>query len=205
MHEFTQEEREKGARTQSVYKSLANTLKKRKYCSHRCFYFDTCPLMPMSMSSPEKMCAMKAFPERIRRRFEKVFLGGEDGLINEITTAIYTYGLEVEAMPGTKGKREFIDMLFQLHKAKFGDKKQIVNDKEPLTININALELPRPMKEMKEIPDATVKPVRAIKAKEYEGRVEEDDDPESLFHSDKLDEIIRTKEEGADGEGRQEG
>jgi hypothetical protein len=194
MHEFTPEERSKGAHQPSVYKSLANTLKKRKFCSHRCYYFDTCPLMAMSMSSPEKKCAMKAFPEKIRRRFEKVFLGGEDGLINEITTAIYSYGLEVETIPGTRGKREFIDMLFQLHKAKFGDKKQIVSDKEPLTININQLTA-KP--EMKEIPDATVKPiVRAIKAKDFEGSVEEDSDPESLFTSDKLDEILGKTTEG---------
>lgn len=202
MHVLTPEERLRGSKSPSLYKSLANTLKKRKKCSHRCFYFDSCPLMAMSMSSPEKKCAMKAFPERIRRRFEKVFLGGEDGLINEITTAIYTYGLEVEAMPGTKGKKEFIDMLFQLHKAKFGDKKQIVGDREPLTINIQQLNA---SKETKEIPDSTVQPVvKAISAKEkainalMEENIsiaEPENDPESLFTSEKLNEIFRLKEE----------
>jgi hypothetical protein len=198
MHELTQEERVKGATKPSLYKSVANTLRKRKKCSTKCFYFDTCPLMAMSMSSPEKKCAMKAFPERIRRRFEKVFLGGEDGLINEITTAIYTYGLEVEAMPGLKGKKEFIDMLFQLHKAKFGDKKQIVSDREPLQINIQQLNTSG----TKEIPDGTVKPVlTAIETKriEYAEAVMEDlkveDDPESLFNSEKLDKIMRITEE----------
>ncbi len=193
MHELTQEERSKGGSNTTIYKSVANTLRKRKKCSTRCYYFDTCPLMAMSMSSPEKKCAMRAFPEKIRRRFEKVFLGGEDGLINEITTAIYSYGLEVDAMPGLKGKREFIDMLFQLHKAKFGDKKQIVGDREPLQININQINA----KEQKEIPDGTVKPViKAIEMKRIEhaeaimDELKCEDDPESLFNSDKLDEIV---------------
>lgn len=199
MHVLTPEERLKGSTAPSLYKSLANTLKKRKKCSHRCFYFDTCPLMAMSMSSPEKKCAMKAFPERIRRRFEKVFLGGEDGLINEITTAIYTYGLEVESIPGTRGKKEFIDMLFQLHKAKFGDKKQIVSDREPLQINIKQIQNTGPQ----EIPDGTVKPVINVlssKQKALNAMMEENMeiaepelDPESLFTSDKLDDIIEGK------------
>jgi hypothetical protein len=201
MHELTPEERLKGSTSSTIYKSLANTLKKRKKCNHRCYYFDSCPLMAMSQSSPDKKCAMKAFPERIRRRFEKVFLGGEDGLINEITTAIYTYGLEVESIPGTRGKKEFIDMLFQLHKAKFGDKKQIVGDREPLTINIQQL---NQSKETKEIPDGTVEPVVNLLTKKE--RIQEkimsdceevasvEMDPESLFGSEKLDEIIHGAE-----------
>jgi hypothetical protein len=153
--------------------------------------------MAMSMTSENKQCMMKVFPEKIRRRFEKVFLGGEDGLINEITTAIYSYGLEVDSAPGMRGKKEFIDMLFQLHKAKFGDKKQIVGDREPLQINIQQL---NNVKETKEIPDSTVVPVvKVLSAKqkfqekvaaECEEVLKVEDDPESLFNSDKLDEIV---------------
>jgi hypothetical protein len=195
-HVLTQEERLKGCTAPSIYKSLAVTLRKRKKCSHRCFYFDTCPLMAMSMTSEDKRCMMKVFPEKIRRRFEKVFLGGEDGLINEITTAIYSYGLEVDSAPGMRGKKEFIDMLFQLHKAKFGDKKQIVGDREPLQINIQQLNAVQ----TKEIPDSTVVPVvKALTAKQKfqekimadcEEIINVETDPESLFNSDKLDEIV---------------
>lgn len=196
-HELTQEERMKGCTAPSINKSLAVALRKRKKCSSKCYYFDTCPLMAMSMGSPDKKCAMKAFPMKIRRRFEKVFLGGEDGLINEITTAIYSYGLEVDAAPGLRGKKEFIDMLFQLHKARFGDKKQIVSDREPLNIQIQQINA---VKETKEIPDGTVVPVvKALTTKQKmqekimadcEEIINVETDPESLFNSDKLDEIV---------------
>jgi len=204
-HELTQDERVKGGSQPSIYKSLANTLRKRKRCSTKCYYFEDCPLMAMSMSSPEKKCAMRAFPEKIRRRFEKVFLGEEDGLVNEITTAIFSYGLEVDTMPGMKGKKDYIDMLFQLHKAKYGEKRAVTNEREPLQINIQQLN----SSEMKEIPDTTVLPetikLTGMKAKReahLNALVEEcsdiaavEEDPESLFNSEKLDEIIGEKDE----------
>ena len=189
-HEFTPEERVRGGSANTLNKAVANSLRRRKRCTRRCYYFDTCPLMAMSQSSPEKKCAMRAFPEKIRRRFEKVFLGGEDGLINEITTAIYHYGLEVEVIPGTRGKKEFIEMLFQLHKAKYGEKRQASGEREPLNIHITQLNAANE-KETKEIPDSTVKPVVSL----IEDPDQVEDDPESLFGSEKLEEIIRSKNE----------
>jgi hypothetical protein len=213
-HEFTPEERLRGSRTPSIYKSMAGTLKKRKKCNTRCFYFDTCPLMPMSMSSPEKKCMMKQFPERVRQRFNKVFLGGEEGLLNEINTAIYMYGLSADAAPGLKDKKDYIDLLLRLHKATYGDKSQIVGQREDLSINIKMIEAVNPVqKQVKEIPDGTVnveftpvldeKPVTESKRSvEYKEKLKEEIfpvvecemDPESLFTSEKLDEIIKKKE-----------
>lgn len=202
LHKLTPEEQLKGAKTSSIYKSMANTLKRRKKCSHRCFYFDTCPLMSMSMSSPDKKCMMKQFPERIRSRFKKVFLEGEEGMLNEIKTAIYNYGLSADALPGLREKKEYIDLLLRLHKATYGDKSQIVSDREPLTINIQQLQQ---NKGITEIPDGTIKPViQAVESKrsiEYKEAIMKECepiakiecDPESLFLSEKLDKIIGGK------------
>ena len=203
-HVLTDEDRMKGAKTPSIYKSLANTLKKRKKCSHRCFYFDTCPLMSMSMSSVDKKCMMKQFPERIRSRFKKVFLEGEEGMLNEIKTAIYNYGLSADALPGLREKKEYIDLLLRLHKATYGDKSQIVSDREPLTINIQQLQQNKEGG-ITEIPDGTIKPViHAVESKRsiaYKEKIMEECrevadvelDPESLFLSDKLDQIVGEK------------
>lgn len=145
---------------------------------------------------------MKQFPERIRQRFKKVFLEDEAGLLNEVKDAIFKYGLEADRLPGLREKKEYIDLLLRLHKATYGDKSQIVSDKEPLTINIQQL---NQTKEIKEIPDATVKPVvevvegkRSIALKEKimeecKPIADVEMDPESLFSSDKLDSIIEGK------------
>jgi hypothetical protein len=202
-HILTAEESLKGAKTPSIYKSLANTLKKRKKCSHRCFYFEKCPLMSMSMSSPERKCMMKQFPERIRSRFKKVFLEGEEGMLDEIKTAIYNYGLSADALPGLREKKEYIDLLLRLHKATYGDKSQIVSDREPLTINIQQLQQTGDKRGITEIPDGTIKPlVQAVESKrsiEYKEKIMEEckeeadteSDPESLFLSENLDSIVR--------------
>jgi hypothetical protein len=201
-HVLTADEALKGAKAPSIYKSLANTLKKRKKCSSHCYYFDTCPLMSMSMSSVDHKCMMKQFPERIRSRFKKVFLEGEEGMLNEIKTAIYNYGLSADALPGLREKKEYIDLLLRLHKATYGDKSQIVSDREPLTINIQQLQQ---TKGITEIPDGTIRPViQAVESKrsiEYKEKIMEEckeiadveEDPESLFKSENLDSIIRNE------------
>lgn len=181
MYKFTPEDVSKGGRTHSLYKSLANSLKKRKKCNASCFYFEDCPLMPMSQSSEGKKCMMKAFPESTRKRFQDVFLRGEDGMIDDLKKAIYQYGLTAT---DNRGKKEYIELMLKLHKAVYGDKSQVITNNEPLQININQLQS---VKTEKEIPDGTLKDVVEVleskRSKELRASLDEEEDPESLFAS----------------------
>jgi len=197
MTNFTQEQRSKGGRTTSIFKSMASSLKRRKTCNTKCFYFEECPLMSMSLSSPDKKCLMKAFPEAVRKRFQDVFLSGEDGMILDLKKAIYQYGL---TQTDPRGKKEYIELMLKLHKAVYGDKSQIISDKEPLQINISQLQTTAPMEKV--IPDGTVKPLvekleskRSIEwkeavMKECEEVIKVEEDPETLFDSPMLDKIV---------------
>jgi hypothetical protein len=192
MHKFTPEEAYKGGKTQSIYKSLANSLKKRKKCNSGCFYFEDCPLMPLSQSSEDKKCMMKAFPESTRNRFKDVFLRGEEGMIDDIKKAIYQYGLTATDL---RGKKEYIELMLKLHKAIYGDKSQVITNNEPLQININQLQSVG--KPEKEIPDGTIKGVVEVleskKSKELRESLDQETDPESLFTSPMLPELMRPK------------
>ena len=199
MHVLTQTERLTGSKTPSIYKSLSNSLRKRKRCSPKCFYFESCPLMSMSMADKDKKCMMKAFPERIRSRFTKVFLEGEEGLINEIRSAIYQYGLQADASTSLREKKDFIELLLKLHKAIYGDKSQIISDKEPLQINIQQIsELPKPMREIEPIIEA-VESKRSIQLKEAIQKecsdiADVESDPESLFNSPVVETFVRASD-----------
>ena len=200
MTNFTQEQRSKGGRTTSIFKSMASSLKRRKTCNTKCFYFEECPLMSMSLSSPDKKCLMKAFPEAVRKRFQDVFLSGEDGMILDLKKAIYQYGL---TQTDPRGKKEYIELMLKLHKAVYGDKSQIISDKEPLQINISQLQTTAPMEKV--IPDGTVKPLvekleskRSIEwkeavMKECKEVADVEEDPETLFNSPLLDDIVRSE------------
>ena len=192
-HELTQADRLKGSQTISIYRQLANSLRKRKRCSTKCFYFESCPLMSMSMSSPDKKCMMKAFPERIRTRFTKVFLEGEDGLLSEIKGAIYQFGLQADTM-SLKEKRDYIELMLKLHKAIYGDKTQVISDKEPLQINIQQLQ--QGYDQLSNVAVGVLESKRSIQLKEAiqaecKEIVDVETDPESLFHSPLLSDIMR--------------
>ena len=192
-HELTQADRLKGSQTISIYRQLANSLRKRKRCSTKCFYFESCPLMSMSMSSPDKKCMMKAFPERIRTRFTKVFLEGEDGLLSEIKGAIYQFGLQADTM-SLKEKRDYIELMLKLHKAIYGDKTQVISDKEPLQINIQQLQ--QGYESLSHVAVGVLESKRSIQLKEAiqaecKEIVDVETDPESLFSSPRLIDIVR--------------
>jgi hypothetical protein len=194
---FTREQRSKGGKTTSIFKSMASSLKRRKTCNPKCFYFEECPLMSMSMSSEGHKCHMKLFPESVRKRFQDVFLSGEEGMILDLKKAIYQYGL---TQTDARGRKEYIEMMLKLHKAVYGDKSQIISDKEPLQINISQLQTAAPLEKV--IPDGTIKPiVEKIESKrsiEYKEKIMEECrevadvecDPETLYDSPILDKII---------------
>jgi hypothetical protein len=190
-YRFSRQDQIAGGRTPSIYKSMANSIKKRRKCSVKCMYFDDCPLMSMAISSPDKACVMKKFPESIRQRFVDIFLNGEEGMVNDIKKAIYKYGL-TSATP--KEQREYIELMLKLHKAVYGDKSQFITNQEPLQININQFQ-----PNIKEIPIVVKESKRSIELKEgimaeCKEIADVEMDPESLFSSEKLDEIVRRYE-----------
>jgi hypothetical protein len=146
---------------------------------------------------------MKAFPEAVRKRFQDVFLSGEDGMILDLKKAIYQYGL---TQTDARGKKEYIELMLKLHKAVYGDKSQIISDKEPLQINISQLQTSVSDRVEKVVPDGTIPPLieklsekleskRSIAYKEAimeECREVADVelDPETLFDSPMLDKIV---------------
>ena len=198
-HELTLADKQKGGQTISIYRQLSNSLRKRKHCSPKCFYFESCPLMSMSISSPDKKCMMKAFPERIRSRFTKVFLEGEDGMLAEIKGAIYQFGLQADTM-GFKEKRDYIELMLKLHKAIYGDKTQVISDKEPLQINIQQLQQSE-YPQLSSVAVGVLESKRSIALKEKIMSecldvADVETDPESLFNSEKLNNIICRDERG---------
>jgi hypothetical protein len=137
---------------------------------------------------------MKAFPERIRTRFTKVFLEGEDGLLSEIKGAIYQFGLQADTM-SLKEKRDYIELMLKLHKAIYGDKTQVISDKEPLQINIQQLQQGYESN-LSSVAVGVLESKRSIQLKEaIQAECKEvadvETDPESLFHSTKLSDIMR--------------
>jgi hypothetical protein len=184
MHKFTGQEQLHGGKTHSIYKSLANVLKKRKKCSASCYFFDTCPLMPISQA--DHKCKMRELPESVRKRFNDVWLNGEEGMLNDIKKSIYMYGLNASDQRSLK---EYIELMLKLHKACYGDKSQVITNNEPLQININQLSVDKlPEKEIREIGEiGESKRSLAYKAALEEKLAEEiaiENDPESLFNSD---------------------
>jgi hypothetical protein len=147
------------------------------------------------MANVDKKCMMKAFPDRIRQRFVKVFLEGEDGMLNEIRTAIYKYGLEADSIPGLREKREYIELMLKLHKAIYGDKSQIISDKEPLQINIQQLSgVPLETRVIEAVESKRSIALKEAIQKECEDVANVEEDPESLFTSPVLSEIIKKRE-----------
>jgi hypothetical protein len=197
---LTQEDRIKGGKTSSIFKSMAGTLRRRKTCSPKCYYFEECPLMSMSMSDSEKRCHMKLFPESVRKRFQDVFLSGEEGMILDLKKAIYQYGL---TQTDARGRKEYIELMLKLHKAIYGDKSQIISDKEPLQINISQLQTTQSVEKV--IPDGTIRPlIEKLESKRSiawkEAVMEEckevanvEEDIETLFNSPMLDKILEGK------------
>ena len=60
-------------------------------------------------------------------------------MLTEIKNALYNFGLQADTM-SLKEKRDYIELMLKLHKAIYGDKTQVISDKEPLQINIQQLQ-----------------------------------------------------------------
>jgi len=66
-----------------------------KKCSRSCPAFILCPLMPLSIQPTEavkRICLVNCGDERLRVAYYKMFVGGQDGVVQMLQTSILEYG-----------------------------------------------------------------------------------------------------------------
>ena len=210
-HDFSTDEQRKGGAALSPLKLLANSIRHRKYCSVECPFSDSCPMLPLSMSNEEIIlvngvkkhpCKMRDAPHAIKRRIANMFLNGEEGLLDEIRTALFvtSTGLGND----NKERMMYADTLMRFHKTIYGEKGTQINSQEPLEITVRQLHTPQGQAQEVKIGEKGYtspemrqlrqeKALALLKRKEPP-ELEMDTDPESLFHSDKLDDIVSPNE-----------
>ena len=120
----------KGGKTITEKRRLAQSLAKRKYCSTECRIFEKCPFKAIAFQDPDKICALKKLPDRVRRRFQRLFIDGEEGLIDEIKELLYEFSLEIDNEEDKKIKLAYLDRLLKFYQIVYGAKMKLLPDSE---------------------------------------------------------------------------
>jgi hypothetical protein len=195
---LTQEDRSKGGKTESVYRTLGKSLAMRKKCNPRCPFFESCPTAAMSMDykdpkDPSKngACLMKEFPLTVRQQFVNMFLSGEEGVIRAIKDAFHLYMMEVTNRGTLRDQRDMIALLIQFYEKCYVEpsKKNGLAGREPLQINIVRVSGAREtitIQPKEPLPEGTTMKdlLHPRNGDETEG------DPESLINSPIIDRIV---------------
>jgi hypothetical protein len=129
----------------------------------------------------ERVCLMRIMGPAIRRRFVKLFGGGEDGIIEEMKKILFLYSKDIEKEPDHK-KVEYFEMLLKMYKAIYGDKRVHISEKKPISIELQEVDGSYVTKEIaieKSFPMGDMKAM----AKEHLKEVDPQSDPESLINS----------------------
>jgi hypothetical protein len=202
VHIPSDEDRSKGGSVVSPLKILANSVRSRKWCSLNCPFADSCPMLPLSMSTEFEVdvngvkkhpCKLKDAPPGVQRRIQNMFLNGEEGLLTEIKGAIFVAGTNLGS--DVKERLMYADALGRLHKTIYGEKSTL-RQPEPLEITVRQLNIrqegPYSAQEVKIIQQDRAQAIldkRCIPPED----VPEISDPESLFTSPVLDAILAPK------------
>ena len=147
-----------------------------KKCSRACPAFILCPLMPLAVQpkkDTERICLVNCGDDRLKVAYYKMFVGGQDGVIQMLQTSILEYGELLNSKAGnftTKDRlraiEKFNSMLGQLHKMMGqGKKPSSGNQKDE---------------------DDEMEEVLVVASKN-----DQKPDPESLEHSPMLDDLIK--------------
>ncbi|OQA54044.1 MAG: hypothetical protein BWY45_02730 [Euryarchaeota archaeon ADurb.Bin294] len=138
-------------------------VRRMKYCSDRCPAYDFCPSMPMAQNqkTERKPCMLRAMPEKMKKRFERLFLQGQDGIVKELLTAVYTVGMKTDVEGELSDHRAYANMLMGVVKTIYGEKVDQPDQVSTVTVNVISLEDTMPQPETKEIEGEviTVKPM----------------------------------------------
>lgn len=189
-HNLTNEDRSKGGKTVSLYKSLKNAMERRERCSTACMFFEKCPVSAVSYGSPDKKCLMKEFPETVRRQFVDLFLTGEEGIIRAIKTALHNYMNDVDAYGKLSDKRDMVKLMLEFYDKVYNNPRKSPTKKEPLVITMRRVGM--------EPQTVTIDPHKALPpGVTYRDVINpaNDDitegDPESLANSPMVEQILR--------------
>jgi len=117
-----------------------------RFCSERCPAFEVCPAMATSFESdgPKKLCALKNQPKTVQQRFERLFLSGQSGLLQEMMTSLYKVGELTDKTTNIEDHREYSKLIINAHKALYGNKLEISSD-TPTKIEIELVNLEEQM------------------------------------------------------------
>jgi len=207
-HDFTLVDQIAGGKVKPDKKTkMLCSIRKMRHCNPACEIFEICPMMPVSLckANVNSTCLLNAGGEVLLRRFVNLMLKGESGLLNEINNVIYSYGEDIETAPPSI-KKEYAQMCMQLHKQLYADKDRATEMKPQLTVVINEMGRDGKEREVLIVPESLQvgrrdprNPggfknellVEAVEKAKYEksGALDEVVDKESLFLSDKLDEL----------------
>jgi hypothetical protein len=93
-------------------------------CSRECPAFILCPLMPLAIQPKEpvkRICLVNLGDDRLKVAYYKMFVGGQDGVVQMLQTSILEYGevlkkANLPAKDKLRALEKFNWMLSQLHK-----------------------------------------------------------------------------------------
>jgi hypothetical protein len=96
--------------------------------------------MPLSMSQANtgSPCLLNKGGNALIRRFIKLFVSGEQGLIEEINGILYLYGMDIETAPA-EVKKNYAELLMRWHDQTFIKSKREFEEKPQLTIVLKEL------------------------------------------------------------------
>lgn len=176
---------------------IVNAIKNRKKCNTRCFIFEICPLMALSLSKQNvgSTCLLNKGGNALIRRFVRTFVNGEQGLIDEINNILYLYGLDIEVAPAAI-KKDYATLLMNWHKQQFVDSKLEYEEKPKLTVVINELgEAGTTQREIIPIVEAGHIRLGKQRCEQLAEIVEisQKEDPNSILSSPLLDQILNTE------------
>jgi hypothetical protein len=199
-HDLTADERSKGGKSLSPLKILANSVRRRKYCTVECAFADSCPVLPLAQSEwtdeskQHHPCKLRDAPPAIKRRIANMFLNGEEGLLSEIKSTLFVTSTKLA--DDNNERMQYADRLMKLHERIYGKEKTFVTSQEPVEIVVRQLNTPAGMGQEIKLTKTSERIVtqqdNALKLlnRNKPPLLEMDTDPESLFQSDKLDDII---------------
>lgn len=165
----------------------------RKRCNEKCPLFYECPLMVIAIQAPvrERVCLMRIMGPGIRRRFVKMFGGGEDGLIEEMKKILFIYSQDIERMPPAR-QAEYFEMLLKMFKAIYGERRVQIKEPKPISIQLREVNGRFVSKEL--FIDRNVNTVipQHIKdeARERLEDINPENDPESLINSPVVESFV---------------
>src|SRR5512137_135689 len=195
-HMLTETDREKAWHQPKPNMRIVNAIKNRKKCSARCIIFELCPMMPLSMSAAnrESACLLNRGGNVLIRRFINLMVKGEDGLLNEINSVLYSYAFDIETAPPSI-KKEYAELLLKLHNQLYAKKEKELEARPNLTVVINEMGSDGKIREI--VPLIEAGPVlRRGECRKLNAAVTEalTDDPESLMSSPIIEEIMNVQE-----------